>query len=245
MKSNDPDNEPYMADYTEFDSPGMWEIYYFVKNSETNEISPMVRSVVYKNEAGNNPPEAFNLISPEDGSIQQTALIFEWEASSDTDGEAITYNLLIATDEAFNNIAYKKEEITTTAALLDFNVGLSDLTTYYWKVQAVDIYGLITDSVQTWSFNTDNTNFGAGFIVGIVHDDTNYSPIEGAMVSTTCGGVVHSKVEGKYFIDIPSGICTVTSTYSGYYDTVIPDIIVNFGEMTGLNNTYGLNYNNL
>ena len=36
--------------------------------------------------------------------------------------------------------------------LEDGDIGLSDLTTYYWKVEAVDAYGLITDSAQTWPF---------------------------------------------------------------------------------------------
>ena len=226
----------YEADYAGFDNFGMWEVYYFVKDSITGEISPMVRSVVYKNKSGNNPPDAFNLISPEDGSKQNTMLIFEWGTSSDPDSDQITYNLLIATDAAFNNVVYMKEGIDTTAAILESSTILSDLTTYYWKVQAVDIYGSVTDSVQTWSFNTDNTNFGAGFIVGIVHSGLDYTPIEGATVSTNCGGVTEqSKDEGKYFIDVPSGICTVTSVYSGYFDAVVPDIFVDFAETTGLN----------
>ena len=225
----------YEANYVDFDESGKWEIYYFVKDNETHEVSPMVRSVVYKNKTGNKPPEAFDLISPEDSSKQKTILIFEWEESNDPEGNPVTYNLLIATDAAFNNVVYKKEEITTTADLVGPDAELSDLTTYYWKVEAVDIYGAITDSNQEWSFNTDNTNFGAGFIVGIVHNGLNYAPIEDATVSTSCGGTVHSKVEGKYFIDVPSGICTVTSTYNGYNDTVMPDIVVNFLETTPLN----------
>ena len=147
----------YETVYNVFDNSGMWEVYYFVKDSKTGEISPMVRSVVYKNKTGNNPPGAFNLKSPDNGSKEQTALIFDWEGSTDPDGDNVTYNLLIATDNRFrlDDIVYKEEEITTTATIVDKDVvlengdvGLSDLTTYYWKVQAVDAYGSVTDSTS-------------------------------------------------------------------------------------------------
>ena len=95
----------------------------------------MRRSRVYnykdeEDEEANSPPSSFGLISPPDGAEVKTVLMFDWEDSEDPDG--LTYNLIIATDSAFDDIVYRKEEIPISAALVDKSVGLEDLMTFYW-----------------------------------------------------------------------------------------------------------------
>ena len=46
-------------------SRGRYEVYYFTKSTNA-EISQMQHSVVYKDKAGNNAPDAFGLVSPAD-----------------------------------------------------------------------------------------------------------------------------------------------------------------------------------
>ena len=233
----------YEADYADFDSSGKWEVYYFVKDVLTKEISPMVRSVVYKDKTGNNPPGAFDLESPDNESKEQTALIFVWEGSTDPDGVDVTYNLLIATDNRFDDIVYKEEEITTTATIVDKDVvlengdvGLSDLTTYYWEGQAVDAYGSVTDSTRTRSFSTDNTGgIAGGFIEGKIYDDTYFDPIVGAQISTDLGGIGISIVDGHYFLLVPAGTHKVTGKFNKYENTLVPGIGVSSAKVTKLN----------
>jgi len=43
-----------------FQKPGKYEIIYFVGETQTDDISPFKRSLVYKNRLGKNPPEAFH-----------------------------------------------------------------------------------------------------------------------------------------------------------------------------------------
>ena len=221
---------------TTFTDSGMYEIFYFVRDITTLEISPAKRSVVYKDKVGNNPPDIFDLKSPTYGSEEQTILIFEWEAATDPDGDDITYNLLIATDKAFKDIVYEKEEITTTATYVDDEAGLSDLTTYYWKVQAVDAYGLMTDSTQKWPFYTNNTNFGTGFIIGIVYDDSTFEPITGVEIRTDLGGTGKSIAGGYYILEVSAGTHKVTGMYGdGYEIASFTGIDVSFGKTTKLN----------
>jgi hypothetical protein len=154
-----------------FDEPGKYEIFYFVRDNKKDEISPIKRSVVYKNKEGNQPPEAVNLLYPEDGTSTRTVLGFYGEMASDPDGDPITYTLSIATDENFEQVVYKQEELRVPATYLDRNViindertddstGLKDLTTYYWKFEAIDNFGARTASEVFSKFKTDNATNG-------------------------------------------------------------------------------------
>ncbi|MEO5334640.1 MAG: Ig-like domain-containing protein [Magnetococcus sp. YQC-5] len=149
-----------------FDVPGLYEIYYFSRDVETGNLSPMMRSLVYKQKAGNAAPAAFSLLSPANAAQSKTVAIFNWNPSTDADG--LTYNLIIAKDNAFKDVVYRKEEILNTYTFVDETAQLTDLTTYYWKIQAVDAYGSITDSKETWSFKTENTNGIPGIVFGLL-----------------------------------------------------------------------------
>ena len=155
-----------------FIDPGKYEIYYFTRNMYTEELSLMKRSVVYKDTVGNTAPAAFNLLAPANAAQTKTALLLQWDASTDPDG--LTYTVQVATDSGFTNIKYQAEELTDTWLFLGDAAGLSDQTTYYWRVLAVDSFGKLQTSLETnWSFHTDNTNFDLPAVVsGTVTDKT-------------------------------------------------------------------------
>ncbi|MCP4696265.1 MAG: hypothetical protein GY862_05395 [Gammaproteobacteria bacterium] len=155
-----------------FKDPGKYELYYFVTDSETGDISPMRRSVVYKAKENNPPPAPFNLLLPADGAETRFTVWFDWETSFDPEG--VSYTFLLATDgKNFDNaVVHKQEELLLPAAMIDRNTriedgridgsaGLQDLTTYYWKVEAADPYGAKTAS-PIFSFKTDDTNLVFG-----------------------------------------------------------------------------------
>jgi YVTN family beta-propeller protein len=146
-----------VADFDQFIEPGMYEAFYFVRDNETNDISPVKRSVIYKNYANNPAPNAFDLVEPLDGSEHKTTLIFKWNPSSDADGP-VTYNFIVAKDSSFNEIVYQQEELNTAMTYVDDTVALADQTTYYWKVEAVDPFGERTTSRSVFAFTTNNTN---------------------------------------------------------------------------------------
>ena len=238
---NIPDGNNFGAIYESFDTPGKWEVYYFVKDTEQaiGKISPMARSVVYRNQEGNTAPGPFDLTSPADGSNPPPpgiVLIVEWEESQDED--PVTYTLLIATDPDFNNIVHMEEEIETTTALVDYSVELEELTLYYWKVQAVDIYGLVTESNETWTFIPNPPNSGAGYIGGFVYDLSLYQAIEGATLNATIDNITvattSSMKNGIYYFILPSGTYNVSCVTDNYYDVVIPGVDVDINALTRL-----------
>jgi len=196
----------------------------------------MKRSVVYKAKAGNSQPSSFNLISPVDDAEEKTVLIFDWQDSTDPDGDEITYNLIIAKDSSFNDNVYKKEEITISTALIDKTVGLEDLATYYWKVEAVDPFGAKRTSNQVWSFTTNNTNVFPGFITGKVYNGQDFTPIDGATVSIDLvAGSVTTFDGGTFIILVPAGVVTMSCAHSGYQTTSMSGVKVQEGDVTDLN----------
>jgi hypothetical protein len=224
--------------YDLFDESGMHEVFYFVRDVQTSEISPMKRSVVYKARAGNRPPSAFGLISPADGAETKTVLILDWGDSADPDGDNLTYNLIIAADRNFNNIIHQSEEIPISIALVDKTAGLEDLKAYYWKVEAMDSFGAKSESTQAWSFTTNNTNVFPGFIAGTVYDGRGYTPIDGATVSVAMknSGISATTFDGGNFMMIvPAGTFGVFCTYGRHPSVSMPGVKVREGDVTNLN----------
>ena len=104
----------------------------------------------------NLPPVAFNLNSPADGVLLPNLNPhFDWSATSDPNGDQITYELHLSTDSGFPP---GQTTVTSDITSSDYASGvpLASNRTFYWKVRAVDESGLGTFSNQTRSFSTDD-----------------------------------------------------------------------------------------
>jgi hypothetical protein len=219
-----------------FTDSGKYEVFYFVRDKETLKLAPMKRSIVYKNKTQNNLPATFHLISPVNASQPGTTLVFTWESSSDADN--LTYTLLIASDSGFNNIVYRKEEIASPMAYVDSKAGLTDATTYYWKVLAVDSYGAVTESTEMWSFHTNNTNGFPGIITGIVYSDQSLARIVAATVTVTLSNKIlttTTMADGAYVIAVDGGTVSLQGSTSNSIGDTIANISVGAGEATVMN----------
>ncbi len=104
----------------------------------------------------NLPPVTFNLTAPADGELLPNLNPhYDWNSTSDPNGDEITYELHLSTDADFPPA---ETEITDDIQASDFATGvpLAANRTYYWKVRAVDSGELGTFSNQTRSFMTDD-----------------------------------------------------------------------------------------
>jgi hypothetical protein len=222
-----------------FDQSGKYEVFYFhyEGDASSNQISSMQRSLVYKDQDGNNPPAAFSLEAPTDTSTQKTMLLFDWDDAADPDpGNQVTYNLVIAEDMNFETIAFQREEIPVSATFIDLSAGLNDGSTYYWKVEAVDPYGALRPSTEVWSFTTNNTNAFPGWVNGTVYNVLTNEPLVGARVSISLGGAYSDSSEnGYYLMIVPTGIARVTTTMAGFEDQVITGVRIPEGGVLELN----------
>jgi len=76
-------------------------------------------------------PKSFNLISPED-TLYQIELSFIWHSTYSLNlYDQIEYELLVASDEQFNNVVLQVSQITDTSYSAQLQNG-----EYFWKVKA-------------------------------------------------------------------------------------------------------------
>jgi len=166
--------------------PGMYEIFYYARNAITGDVSPMLRGEVYKQLVNNRAPTTVTLVTPANGSEQETTLTFGWSVATDPEGNRFSYTLEIATDSLFTNIVNIQEDIVVTATYLA-NRELKDLTTYYWRIKAIDQYGAVS-TTPPFSFNTDNKNGIMDSIVsGTILNDSTGAPVSSATVQIGTG----------------------------------------------------------
>ena len=190
--------------YTNFTVAGKYEIFYFVQDFTTREISPIQRSVVYRNKAGNTNPGAPLLQLPVDAApsytvTTDTQLLFDWDPVTDADGDPVTYTLEISTDNTFATIDYRREEIIKSYSYVGPEGSLQDDTIYYWRVTAVDAYGG-KGSSSVFSFKTNQTNVVRGAVFVTVTNALSDAVLSGAVVTAERAGTTQAvaPLDGYY-----------------------------------------------
>lgn len=99
----------------------------------------------------NTAPTRPNLKSPTNGQLCISNTIdFQWEAATDPEKDAITYQIQIATDEQFTK-KLKTAEGSNISQIITVDKGI----TYYWRVKAVDNKNLSGSFSTTFSFYTE------------------------------------------------------------------------------------------
>ena len=232
------DGQNWIGNYSNFTASGKYDIFYYTRDNQTDEISPAAHSVIYKQLASNTVPTSFSLISPQDMNTTDATFVFNWQESSDTDG--LTYTLLVSTDSGFSNIVHREENIPQAATYVLENT-LKDPAsvnggyycqngdTYcYWKVQAIDNYGAVTES-DTRSFTIVLTSGQANSIVtGTILNNATGIPLSSATIQIGTGAnqSLLSGALGVYLFGSPTtggtSTTTITITATGYKSRTIP-----------------------
>lgn len=97
----------------------------------------------------NDPPTVPELVSPEDGAVDtKINAYFSWKASTDPDGDDISYKLMLSEDGGKT-----WSSTTTTSTRTKHSQFLAKSTEHVWKVQAIDAFGAISES-ETRTFTT-------------------------------------------------------------------------------------------
>jgi Secretion system C-terminal sorting domain len=123
-----------------------WTVHATDSNTDGTWASDTLAFNTYLPEA----PMSFNLVAPDSGMVfpnaQEFPLIFGWELAEDPDPDDIlNYTLVMSTDPEFT------DSVTFEAGLVDtIAVDTLEQNIYWWRVYALDIYGLQSGSIQTW-----------------------------------------------------------------------------------------------
>jgi hypothetical protein len=128
-------------------------------------------------------PSAFNLLSPADKAKVSTKAILDWEDSSDSEG--LTYTVYISESNSFGDPII--ENLSSSFYALQETDGIKDVTTYYWKVEAINGFGAVTGT-SVWQFTTDNnSNAPPARVGGVIYNSQN-KPIPNATVTISKWG---------------------------------------------------------
>jgi hypothetical protein len=221
-----------------FETPGTYQIFYFVKDDVTGHTSPLMQGRVYRKIDGNLPPEPFDLLYPDDcpepcAEEHRTTLAFDWEdaLNQEPETDTITYSVLLSKDDPLFEDPIYIEGLSNSGCVLGPEHGIEDFSTYYWLVQAIDEYGAVRDSTSTRVFRTNNDNpLGFGWIEGHVYSAYDDTPIVEATV--TIGGMPIVTGTGGYYLGIISpATYAVDISATGFTPRTIPDVAIIPGDL--------------
>lgn len=152
----------------------------------------------------NTAPTVPTLIYPSDKLLCiDNVLNFQWNASTDAEGGVITYQIQVAKDSQFSQIAHTLTS-TTTSKSISLEKGIA----YYWRVKATDSKSAASNYSATFSFYTEG--------VGI----TNHLPFSPVLVSPTLNEIVHDAPKTLALTWTASDVDASDSlTYDVYFGT--------------------------
>ena len=166
--------------------------------------------------AVNNAPTVPTLVYPTNNLLCiDNVLDFDWNASTDPDNDAITYQVQVAKDAQFTQVVHTVTEVSTLKTL-----SLEKGIPYYWRVKAIDSKNLSSAYSSTNQFYTE----GLGVI--------NHLPFSPILVSPTLNVIVTSTTATLQWTanDVDT---TDTLTYDVYFGTdTIPISIASADQST-------------
>jgi N-acetylneuraminic acid mutarotase len=193
-----------ITDFGGFTTSGTYEVYYYIEDKETNEVSSPWSSTLYKAKTGNTPPNSFNLLTPATDTEVEKLFVLDWQETSDPEGDPLSYTLTIALDINFNDILLNRDGITSSTSWIDGTVALQDQTNYYWKVTATDLYGATRESA-TFHFTTNFTSSIPGIVQGIVFSNSDSSRLGGATLTLSNNQTITTEVDGSFLASLLPG----------------------------------------
>lgn len=101
----------------------------------------------------NTPPSVPTLVGPSDKALCiNNSVILSWNASIDSQNDAITYQVQVATDNQFAQVVS-----TGNSSSASYSVTLDKGKAYYWRVKAIDSKNASSEYSSTFSFYTEAT----------------------------------------------------------------------------------------
>lgn len=124
----------------------------------------------------NKVPTTPSLVAPTNSKLCiDNSVSFQWNASTDPDGGAITYQIQVAKDNQFSEIAN-----TLTGSATNQSISLEKGIAYYWHVKAIDNKNASSSYSAVYSFYTEGTG------------ETNHIPFSPELVQPVLNSVVQT-----------------------------------------------------
>ena len=160
-------------------------------------------------EPTNNKPTNPSNINPINNLLCiDNSLTFEWSASTDPDGDTISYQLQVATNNQFSENLHTLSNISSTSTQLSLEEGVA----YYWRVKAVDSKNASSDYSSVFQFYTE----GEG--------ELNHLPFSPALVGPDLNSIVQTM--STVLSWTASDVDNDPLVFDIYFDTVNPPVSI-------------------
>lgn len=136
----------FIIDNLEVGKTYFWKVV--VKNADNLTAESPVQSFSVKNHL---PTSPVLTLPAKDAKLVGKFITLKWDASTDLDGDVITYDLFFSETEDLGDAMQKGIKVNHFS-----KDKLKDNTKYYWKVVAKDVNGGIAES-EVFSFTTEHT----------------------------------------------------------------------------------------
>jgi hypothetical protein len=124
----------------------------------------------------NKPPGTPTLSTPSNNLLCiDSEVQFGWSAATDPDGDSVSYEIQIATDNQFS-----QNLITRTSSTTSITISLNEGVAYYWRVKAVDTKNASSSYSATFNFYTE----GEGIVNHLPFAPSVKSPVLDSVVQT-------------------------------------------------------------
>lgn len=143
-------------------------------------------------------------------------LTFEWNASTDSDGDAITYQLQVATNNLFSENLQSANNISSTSTQLSLEEGVA----YYWRVKAMDSKNASSDYSSVFQFYTE----GEG--------ELNHLPFSPTLVGPDLNEIVQTMSTALSWT--ASDVDNDPLVFDIYFDTVNPPVSIISENQSGI-----------
>jgi hypothetical protein len=125
--------------------------------------------------AENRAPSTPSLTAPADELLcVDNTVQFQWSTATDPDGDNVSYQIQIATDNSFSNIVE-----TRTVSVNSASITLEDDKAYYWRVRASDSKNANSNYTSIRKFYT----YGVGVTNHLPFAPTLVAPLSNAIVT--------------------------------------------------------------
>lgn len=160
----------------------------------------------------NTLPPVPSLQTPVNKTTQYINLtVFNWATVVDSDGDTVTYTLMISNSSLFTFIEFNKSGIASSDYTLTTGESLPD-GDHYWQVNASDGYD--TSNYSKWFTYTINTSFGiAGQSVNCSTCYNNYAVAFNCSINGMIGTVWYGANHSGSWVNYTAGITNITSNY--------------------------------
>jgi len=207
---------------------GTYQVYYFIRDAASGEVSSFLITNVLRDSNDNDPPSSVSLLLPANAVTVEPPVFFAWTESFDPDGDSVTYRLEMDTapglDTPTANLLIKENIVDTFTTSDDLrnavtsNLEALKFTTYYWRVVAVDSFGLEAASAERSLFADPPNAAIPGRIAGAVLDaQGDIVPVFTVTPTGPSGVVPVVTSNGVYYApDAPEGTYSVQVSAPGF-----------------------------